>query len=268
MAELTLFDIENVDNDQFELSCHQNGIRYWLASELANMLGYTEYKTFLKSINKTMTVCTSLNMQIISHFIPLANNDFKLTRFACFLITMNADIKKEKVAKAQIYFASLADAISELMQAEQIERIEIREELTNKNKSLAAAANMAGVENYALFNNAGYMGMYNMSFNDLKKVKGIEGTTKSPLDFMGKRELAANLFRISETEAKIKSDHVYGQKNLENTAKEVGKKVRNIMIDNDGVRPEMLARQVALSDVKKNIKKVEKDYNKIDKNKK
>jgi DNA-damage-inducible protein D len=268
MSDLTLFDVENIDNDQFELSCHENGTRYWLASELSKMLGYTDYKTFTKSINKAMTVCSSLNMQIMDHFKPLEKNDFKLTRFACFLITMNADIKKEKVAKAQVYFASLADVIQEYIEQEQIERIEIRSKIKEKNNSLMATAKLAGVINYANFINAGYMGMYNMSINELRRIKGITDIKKSPLDFMGSREMAANLFRLSETEAKIKSDKIYGQKNSENAAKEVGKKVRKIMIDNDGVRPEILARQRDLEDVKKDIKGIANDYKKIDGKKK
>jgi DNA-damage-inducible protein D len=218
---ITLFDVTNIENDKFELSCHENRIRYWLASEVSELLGYTDYKSFLKSLNKAISVCASLNMQVLKHFIPLDNGDYKLTRFACYLITMNADVKKENVAKAQVYLAAYAEILSNYIEQEQIERIDVREEITEKNKSLFATAKNAKVENYAFFANAGYMGMYNMSLNDLKKVKGLSGQKVNILDFMGKRELAANLFRLSETEAKIKSDKIYGQKSLENTAKEL-----------------------------------------------
>lgn len=265
MKESTLFDIENVGNDKFELSCHENGIRYWLASELCELLGYVDYKTFSKSINKAISVCTNLNMNILQHFTPIENGeDYKLTRFACYLITMNADIKKENVAKAQIYFASLADAIQNYIEQEQIERIEIRGKIKETNTSLTHTAKEAGVENYANFMNAGYMGMYNMSIAKLREIKGIN-PNKSPLDFMGARELAANLFRLYETEAKIKSNKIYGQNKLENTAYEVGKKVRNIMIENDGVKPEYLTRQSDISEVTKKVKKIAKNYKKIDK---
>jgi DNA-damage-inducible protein D len=262
--ENTLFDVTNVEHDKFELSCHKNGTTRWLATELAAMLSYTDYKTFLKSINKAMAVCASSNMQISEHFTQLENNEYKLSRFACFLVTMNADIKKESVAKAQVYFAALADSMNELMQSEQIERVEIREEITTKNKTLNATANLYGVQDYGRFTNAGYMGMYNMSINELKRIKGISGTNKTIFDFMGKRELAANLFRISETEAKIKSSHIYGQKGLENTAHEVGRKVRTIMIDNDGIAPEKLAFQKDINEVKKGIKDVAKNYKKLE----
>lgn len=267
MKEATLFDVQNVENDNFELSCRENGIRYWLASELCEMLGYADYKSFLKSINKAISVCTSLNMQIYQHFIPLEDGDYRLTRFACYLVTMNADAKKENVAKAQVYFASLADAIQEYIEQEQIERIAIRGKIKETNTSLTSTAKRAGVENYANFMNAGYMGMYNMGITKLRQIKGIKAD-KSPLDFMGARELAANLFRLYETEAKIKSDKVYGQQKLENTAHEVGRKVRNIMIENDGVRPELLTRQSDISEVSKEVKKIEKSYKKIDNKKK
>ncbi|MDR1461459.1 MAG: hypothetical protein LBI78_07430 [Campylobacteraceae bacterium] len=261
--EITLFDVTNVENDKFELSCHENGIRYWLASELSNLLGYVEYKSFLKSINKAISVCTSLNMQILQHFIPLENGDYKLTRFACYLITMNSDVKKENVAKAQVYLASLADAIQGYIEQEQIERIEIRGKIKEKNTSLTSTAKNAGVTSYANFMNAGYMGMYNMGITKLRQIKGIKAD-KSPLDFMGSRELAANLFRLSETEAKIKSDKIYGQQKLENAAHEVGRKVRNIMIENDGVKPEYLTRQSDINEITKEVKKVEKSLTKKD----
>ncbi|PAF51297.1 BRO family protein [Helicobacter sp. 13S00477-4] len=264
MEEITLFDV-NAQENVFELSSYQNGSKYWLASELAKMLEYENYKTFSKNIGKAISVCASLSIDVSDHFRPLTNSsgDYKLDRFACFLIVMNSDIKKPNVAKAQVYFAALADTIAEI-RAEQIERIEIRQEVSEKINSLNSVAKNHGVDNYANFSNAGYMGMYNMGLDQLKEIKGVE--KKATLfDYMGKRELAANLFRLSETEANVQNNHIFGQKNLENTAKEVGRRVRNIMIENDGIKPELLARQKHIKDVKKEIKSIEKDYKKRDK---
>lgn len=263
--ELTLFNISNQANDAFELSAHKNGKTFWWASELAQMLEYESVKSLNKAINKAITVCSSIGYNILDHFTPISNNtDYKLSRFACFLVSMNADIKKPRVAQAQGYFATIAEALHRHIQAEQLERLEIREKTKDANKALTGVANAHGVENYAYFMDAGYMGMYNMRLKDLLHIKGLNKKDKV-FDFMGSRELAANLFRLQETKAKIENNQIYGQKNLENTAYEVGHKVRNIMIENDGVRPEMLARNEHIKEVSKELKKVNRNLSKKDK---
>ncbi|MBR8464418.1 hypothetical protein KDD93_07555 [Campylobacter sp. faydin G-24] len=264
-TQLTLFDVANKENDKFELSSHKNGVTYWLASELAQMLEYESVKSLNKAINKAITVCASIGYNILEHFTPTDDNtDYKLSRFACFLVSMNADIKKPRVAQAQIYFATIAEALHRHIKTEQLERLEIREKTKDANKALTGVANTHGVENYAYFMDAGYMGMYNMRLKDLLRIKGLSINDKV-FDFMGSRELAANLFRLQETKAKIENSRIYGQKNLENTAYEVGRKVRNIMIENDGVRPEMLARTEHIKEVSKELKKIDKKFKKIDK---
>jgi DNA-damage-inducible protein len=150
------------------------------------------------------------------------------------------------------------------IEAQQLERLEIREKTKGATTALSGVAKTHGVENYAYFMNKGYMGMYNMGLNELKKYKGIDAKEQI-FDFMGARELAANLFRLQETKAKIENSNIYGQTNLENTAYEVGRKVRNIMIENDGVRPEMLAKNEHIKEVSKELKKVNRNLSKKDK---
>lgn len=264
-TQLTLFDVSNRENDAFELSSHKNGTTYWLASELAQMLGYDGVKSLNKAVNKAIAVCSSIGYNILDHFSPVGS-DYKLSRFACFLVSMNADIKKPRVAQAQAYFATIAEALHRHIEAEQLERLDVREKTKDANKALTGVASSHGVECYAYFMDAGYMGMYNMHLKDLLRIKGLTAKDKV-FDFMGARELAANLFRLQETKAKIENNRIYGQKNLENTAYEVGREVRGIMIRNDGVRPEMLARTEHIKEVQNELKKVDRKFKKIDKKK-
>jgi DNA-damage-inducible protein D len=190
-------------------------------------------------------------------------SDYKLTRFACYLATLNADVKKPNVARAQVYFASLAQVIQQHIEnTENVERVLIRQEITDREKSLSGIAKVRQVENYASFCNAGYIGMYNMSIGQIRKLKGISNK-ETPLDFMGKRELAANLFRITETEGRIKDDAaIVGQTRLETIARKVGSEIRGVM----KVPPEVLAQQGVkdIKAVKKNIKNTSKKLIKLD----
>ncbi len=142
----------------------------------------------------------------------------------------------------------------------------IRDDISEREKSLSGVAHAAGVEVYGFFQNAGYRGMYNMDMSRLKRFKQID-TDRSMLDFMGKQELAANLFRITQTEAKIKNEQVRGQNALEFAAHEVGRKVRDTMIQTSGTRPENLPIAEDIKVVKKSLKSARKEFEKIDKNK-
>jgi len=166
--------------------------------------------------------------------------DYKLSKFACYLVAMNGDPKIEAVAKAQAYFAAIAEAVQKYVKsAEDIERLDIRMQLRDREKGLSSAASRHGVETYAFFQDAGYRGMYNMSLRQLRQHKGLDGK-QVLLDFMGKRELAANLFRLTETEARIENNDIRGQKPLEVAASDVGREVRAMMLRQGGAPPEDL----------------------------
>jgi DNA-damage-inducible protein D len=259
MNDIDVFNPKNKDN--FETLSHENGNVYWLASDYARWLDYADFKSFHKALNKAIGVCMSLKIDIADNFQEMKGlkdgksfTDYKLTRFACYLIAMNADVKKKPVARAQVYFASLAELIRQSIEnAENVERVLVRQELTDRNLSLQGIAKMRGVENYAFFVDAGYRGMYNMGAAELRRIKGITNPRQTPFDFMGKRELAANLFRVTETEGRIRDKtDIKGQEALENVAYKVGREVRNIM----EVKPEILAQDVVnnIKEVQSNIK--------------
>ena len=165
--------------------------------------------------------------------------DYKLSRFACCLAAMNGDPKKPQVAKAQAYFVMWAEACRLSLRVDGVERVGIRAEISEHERTLSGIAHQAGVPSYGLFQNAGYRGLYNMDLFQIRRAKGVP-QTRSPLDFMGKTELAANLFRVTQTEEKIRASGIRGQAALERTAHEVGHKVRKTMIEISGRRPEDL----------------------------
>lgn len=269
MSNLSLFT--DFSSDNFENNSRENGFTFWYASDLMKHLGYETWNSFNKAVNKAMTTCNTLGIPIMENFIQvqssaegLPGHDFKLSRFACYLVVMNADNKKSVVAQAQAYFATLAGAIQNyISEAEKVERINIRCEVTEREESLSGVAFKAGVVNYGFFQNAGYRGMYNKNISQLKIIRNIP-TGRSLLDFMGKEELAANLFRITQTELKIKQDNIIGQSQLENTAKSVGMKVRKTMIEISGVAPENFKAVADIKKVKTELKSKSKQIKSID----
>lgn len=275
MVELYVFHF-NDNEKNFEDFAVENGNRYWYASELMAMLGYDTLSAFNNAINRAIQACMALGIPIIENFIQFTNiiggkkvDDYKLTRFACFLTAMNGDPRKPQVAEAQAYFAALAETVKHLHEVEDVERMLVREEISEREKSLVGVAKQAGITQYAFFQNAGYLGMYNMNLKQLRQRRNIpEGVT--PLDYMGKTELAGNLFRITQTEAKIKNERIYGQPRLESAAKEVGQKVRKTMIEISGVPPELLPVKEDIKEVRKTLKRSHKELKELDspKNKK
>lgn len=271
---LELFS-ENFNEEHFEGQCRENGFTYWFATDLMRMLGYESWPSFAKAVNKAMTTLNTLNIDIFDNIQNIQRivddkniSDFKLSRLACYLVVMNADNKKQSVAKAQVYFSQLAGAIQDhIEEASRVDRINVRSELSDGEKSLSGVAHQAGVENYPFFQNAGYRGMYNKNISQLKQMRGLE-KSKSLLDFMGKEELAANLFRITQTELKIKTSNVKGQSSLEAAAHSVGQEVRNTMKKISGVVPEHLPMHEDIKNIKKEIKSKAKELKKLDNKKK
>jgi len=267
-------NILNADNLTFEDFRNENGIAFWWASDLMNMLGYGNMKSFQKVIDRSTKAFVSLNIPYYENIVPetrqingLDCQDFKLTRFACYITVMNGDPKKVEVAKAQAYFAQQTRKFELYIQgAPEIERLLIREELTEGNKSLASAAKNAGVTDYAKFQNAGYLGMYNMPSWKLEASRGVP--KGKLMDYMGRTELAANLFRISLTEERIRNKGIKGQDALETTHRIVGSEVRKIVVAQVGKAPEALALEKELPAVKKELKQGYKKMKKGDTSKK
>jgi DNA-damage-inducible protein D len=263
-------DLFHFDSEKpnFEVLARENGFRFWLASDLASALGMAGAASLSKAVNRAMAASTNLGIPIEENFSAVrdgANKDFKLSRFACYLTVMNADPRNPRVAQAQGWFAAAADHLMKVaLEADAVDRVVVRGEISEREKTLSTTAFSHGVEQFQLFQNAGYRGLYNMNFAELRDLKGIPAG-RSPLDFMGSDELAANLFRITQTDAKIKNEQLYGQRKLEAAARSVGREVRDTMIRISGTRPEELPVAEDIKKVRSSLKGVRKGMAKLDK---
>lgn len=262
----------------------ENGAEFWSARDLSKVLDYSEYRNFKPVIEKAKEACENSGENIDDHFVGFhemvkvgsgAHRTFddgiKLSRYACYLIVQNADPAKEVVASGQTYFA-IQTRIQEIQKMEEYNRLSsedekrlfLRDEMVKHNIHLAAAAKDAGVVkplDYAIFQNHGYMGLYGgLDAKGIHKVKGLK-KSQQILDHMGSTELAANLFRATQTEEKLKNDNIKGKINANRTHFEVGVKVRETIQELGGTMPENLP-------VADSIKKIEKEKNKIDQNSK
>jgi len=269
MSEPILPDYGGLTFEDFKVEDDSN--TFWWASVVGPMLGYKDLKSFQKVLDRTTKAFIALG---ISHYenIKLVERefgdatcvDYKLTRFACYLAAMSGDPKKEEVAFAQAYFAEKTRLYELHIQAgEDMDRMLIRDELMEGNKSLSAVAHKSGVEDYAKFMNAGYLGMYNMMSFELATKRNIK--KEHLFDSMGRTELAANLFRVTQTEERIKSRNINGQFNLERTHENVGREVRDFVVGNTGKAPENLRQSRKLAEFKKGLKKEQREMKKVDK---
>lgn len=254
-------DIEKYSEATFENIKHINeyGQEFWYARELQQALEYTEWRNFSAVIEKAKTACATSGNEVAEHFVdvnktsPMPNggeriiDDIMLSRYACYLIVMNGDPRKQIVAVGQTYFAvktrqqELVENYDQL--TEDQKRLAIRDEIKRHNKSLAAAAQMAGVEtslDYATFQNYGYMGLYGgLKAQDIKQRKGLK-KSQDILDHMGSTELAANLFRATQTDEKLRRENIQGKEAANQTHYEVGAKVRQTIAELGGTMPEDL----------------------------
>ena len=252
-------ELEKINETIFESIKHidEDGNEYWYARELQKVLEYNKWENFEKVINKAKLSCLTSNYRLQDHFpdvrkmVDIGSNtlrnivDYKLSRYACYLIAQNGDSRKKVIGLAQTYFA-IQTRKQELLEQEynyltEDEKRFYQRSLTKKgNNSLNQAAKNAGVKNFDKFHNAGYRGLYNgETADDIFKRKKLR-YREDILDNMGSEELAANLFRITQTESKLKKDNVIGESNANNTHYEVGKEVRNTIERLGGTMPENL----------------------------
>lgn len=265
------FDIQH-----FEDTAHQNGIRYWYAHEFMRELGYESWQSFSNVINKAIGSCARLGLDVVDAFISdtylldgKEQRTYRLTRFACLLVTMHADSKKPEVAAAKTALAAIADRLIAVQLGQSdLGRIETRDDLKAAEMALSGAAKGAGVEmhQFGIFKDSGFRGMYNMSLRDLKETKGL-GTKDTAYDFMGLTELAGNLFRVTQTAEKLKNMPNVGLRVATTTARSVGSDVRNMMIQNSGVAPELLPVEKNVNEVKKQLRSTAREMRKLDANK-
>lgn len=248
----------------------KNGIEYWEARELMPILGYAKWQNAEEVIARAAKACINSGQDVDNHFTDISKmvkigldsvrkvRDWKLDRYACYLIAQNGDSNKSEIALAQTYFAiqtrkqEIFDQMSEANK-----RLFIRGEVTEENKKLFSTAKQAGVTKFGSFNDAGYRGLYGMPLKGVETRKGIK--KGELLDRAGKTELAANLFRITQTDEKIKKDDVKGNGQASKTHFMVGGKVRQTIKDIGGTTPENLPPERHIKELKSEKKKLLKD---------
>ncbi|MCL1911458.1 MAG: DNA damage-inducible protein D, partial [Leptospirales bacterium] len=253
--------LEAVEYKSFEAikQIDDRGNEFWYARDLQKTLFYTEWRNFQKVIDRAMLACQNSGFNVDDHFVEVNKMiampktaekqviDYKLTRYACYLIVQNGDPRKDIIALGQTYFAiqtrrqELADTFNQL--DENNKRLVVRGNIKQWNQLLAEAAHNAGVitdEEFAIFQNAGYMGLYGgLTVADIHRKKRLKDKDKI-LDFMGSTELIANLFRISQTEEKLKIDKTSTAAEANETHYKIAEKIRVAMIDMGTTLPENL----------------------------
>jgi DNA-damage-inducible protein D len=263
-GELTTVFHFNDGQRSFEDLGQPNGATHWREADVRESLGYDSKEGFRRALTRAKQACLTLGLQCEEHFTLQPDGEHLLTRFGCYLVAMNGDTRKPQVAAAQAYFAAIAETFqTHLEHADGIDRILIRSEVTDGHKSLCSTAKAHGVTNYAIFQDQGFLGMYNMCLQKLTRYKGVPDGERL-VDRMSKTELAAHLFRLTQTDEKIKRDNIRGQHNVGRTARDVGQKVRKTMMDLSGNAPENLPISEHLKGVTKKLKGTSKKLKSID----
>ena len=255
----------------FEDSKHidEDGVEFWTARELFPLLGYSTWQAFEEVISRAIKSAANAGQIIENHFSRLTKmvdvgsnakrtvKDWKLDRYACYLIAQNGDPKISQIALAQTYFAvqtrrqELFDTVSGTEK-----RLFIRGEVRSENKKLFRTAKQAGVSHFGLFNDAGYIGLYGLSLSEIESKKEIK--RGELLDRAGSSELAANLFRITQTEDKLKKDNIKNDGDARNAHRIVGARVRQTIKDIGGELPENLKPEKHIKEVGKEMKQLRK----------
>ena len=261
-----------INNKVFESIKHvdEYGNEFWYARELQVVLEYTEWRKFKGVVDKAIEACKQSKNDVFDHFVDADKmvelgssskrkiEDYRLSRYACYLVVQNGDSRKEVIALGQTYFAiqTRKQELSEMdynLLSEDDKRFYQRSLTKKGNYSLNQAAKNAGVKNFDKFHNAGYRGLYNgETANDIAKRKGLR-YREDILDNMGSEELADNLFRIVQTEAKIKKENIKGEDNANKTHYNMGRNIRNFIKSQGGTMPENLPTP------KKSLKELERE---------
>ena len=272
MSEISIYSEQTFESIKH---INEDGQEYWLARELQPILEYAQWRRFSDAIERAKLACKNSGFEIEDHFADVGKmvelgsgaerevDDVMLSRYACYLIVMNGDPRKEVIAVGQTYFAvktrqqELIDNYEQL--TEDQKRLAVRNEMIAHNKSLAEAAQMAGIEDakdYAIFQNMGYQGLYGgLGAKEIHAKKGLKKSQKI-LDHMGSTELAANLFRATQTDEKIRRENIKGKAKANQTHFEVGAKLRQTIKELGGTMPE------ALPTPQKSIKQIEREQEK------
>ncbi len=254
--------VETTHHQTFEsLKQKEDGCEFWSARKLARVLEYYEYRNFLPVIEKAKEACKNSEHDIQNHFVDVHEMvdigsgarrqipDVRLSRYACYLIVQNGEPAKPVIANGQTYFAiqtrrqELAENHAFQQLKEDEKRLFLRNELREHNKHLVETAQQAGVEtsrDFAIFQNHGYKGLYGgLDAKGIHQCKVLKKNQKI-LDHMGSAELAANLFRATQTEEKVRRENIQGKSKANQTHFEVGKKVRQTIKELGGTMPEDL----------------------------
>ncbi len=247
------------------------GNEFWSSRDFARVLGYADYRNFQSVIESARTACFNSGQRMEDHFVEVtemveigssAQRPLKtvmMSRYACYLVIQNADPSKEIVAQGQTYFA-IQTRRQELSDEEREEqrRLAIRSELRTHNTQLADAAKDAGViepRDYAIFQNHGYMGLYGgLGAQDIHRRKGLK-MSEQILDHMGSTELAANLFRATQAEEKLRREKITGKDKANRAHREVGAKVRQTIKELGGAMPEELPPTESIKKLESKVKK-------------
>lgn len=261
----------------------ENGEEWWSSRELAKVLNYVNYKYFLEVMRKAWTAAYNSGVNPANHFVvynemvPIGSNaerqvdTVRMSRFACYLTVQNADSSKTIVAQAQTYFAIQTRRAEKLLDTpfteEDEKRLMLRGEMKRHNSRLASAAKEAGVitnKDYGVFQNAGYKGLYGgLDQEDIHKRKGLKNSQRI-LDHMGSTELAANLFRATQTEDKLRRDNIHGISAANRTHYEVGQKVRETIMELGGTMPENLPTPESIKRLESRQKRLEAKQKQLD----
>jgi DNA-damage-inducible protein D len=258
------------------------GVEFWFARDLAKLLEYNDYRNFLNIVEKAKIACHNSGQPVNYHFVDTTEkvdigsgavrpiDNIKLTRYAAYLVAQNGDSRKRPVSFAQTYFAIQTrrqeiqdDDIDQYVPlSEDEKRVLLRQEIKDHNTKLASAAAGAGVAepiDFAIFTNFGYQGLYGgLDRRGIQRRKGLK-SKQNILDHMGSTELAANLFRATQTEEKLRRDRIKGKDAANSTHFEVGRRVRQTIKDLGGKMPEALPVAEDVAKVARRLKKAIKE---------